>query len=101
MFLKRLTLRNIRSIRQLALDFETGSDDLRRWTILLGENGSGTSTVLKSAALVLAGSEALVELIGRPGSWVREGTREGRIGAVLETKRGDERKVELILKPNQ
>ena len=98
MFLKKIALKNIRSIKKMELDFESG-EGLRRWTILLGENGSGTSTVLRSTALVLAGSEGLVELIGRPGSWVRRGEREGRISAVLQTARGEERKIHLVLRP--
>ena len=61
MFLKRLALENVRSIRRLELDFGVEeSDQNRKWTLLLGENGAGKSTVLRAAALVMSGSDALL-----------------------------------------
>ena len=97
MFLKRLILENVRSIERLELPV-TGEGGTRKWTFLLGENGSGKSTVLKSAALVLAGSDALPELLVDPESWIRLGQEVARIQADLVTAAGEERSIYLELR---
>lgn len=51
-FLKSIELRNIGPFEHLELEFDRG------WTILLGDNGVGKSTVIKSIALAVAGEAA-------------------------------------------
>lgn len=108
MLLRQLRLENIRSIEHLVLDFErkvgAGGDGSetpagRRWTLLLGQNGSGKSTILRAIALVLAGRDALAELLVQGGTdtWIRNGAKQGRIGATLATAAGERREVELVL----
>lgn len=100
MFLRRLKLENVRSIPSLDLDFSDG-DAVRQWTLLLGSNGTGKSTILRSIALLLAGSDALPDLIGRPGRWVRYGTDQAKLTAEIVTKAGERRDVGLTLRPDQ
>ena len=83
MFLKHLSLDNVRSIEKLDLSFTHEDGMLRRWTLLLGENGTGKSTVLRAAALLLAGSEALSELLGDPDTWIRNGAEQCRMDALI------------------
>jgi len=84
MFLKHLTLDNVRAIERLDLSFTAGdATKPRRWTLLLGENGTGKSTVLRAAGLLLAGSEALPELLGDPDGWIRNGAGACRLDAVI------------------
>jgi recombinational DNA repair ATPase RecF len=45
MFLKRIKLTNIRSIKELDLSFAGADGDIRKWTLLLGENGCGKTSV--------------------------------------------------------
>lgn len=97
MFLHRLSLENIRSLSSATLDFSAPEGGVRRWTCLLGENGTGKSTVLRAAALVLAGSEGLPALLGDPARWVRLGRKSGRITAVLANQEGQQREVSLEL----
>lgn len=98
MFLKRIVLENVRSIRSLDLQLMTeDGETTRKWTFLLGENGTGKSTVLKAAALVLAGSDALSELLVDPDGWIRQGCDEATIRAELVTAEGEEREVALHL----
>lgn len=100
MFLQRIVLENVRSIEHLELPFAGpgGGGGTRKWTFLLGENGTGKSTVLRSIALVLAGSEALPELLGaNPDDWIRRGKRECAIRADLVTASGEQRSVGLRL----
>ncbi|MBV9957131.1 MAG: AAA family ATPase, partial [Acidobacteria bacterium] len=98
MFLQRLTLENVRSIEKLELPFLTEDGKVRKWTLLLGENGSGKSTVLRAISLLLAGSEALPELLKNPDEWIRLGHDEAVIHADMVTAKGQTRTAELRLR---
>ena len=97
MFLTRVEIENIRSIEHL--DLSTASTDgPRQWTLILGQNGTGKSTILRAVALALAGSDALVELVGDADDWIRRGKRTGRIKVEMVTAEGDERSAELVIR---
>lgn len=102
MFLKSIRIRNLRSLPLVDLDFSTptDADHLRKWTLLVGENGTGKSSILKAIALVLAGSECLPFLLGQPRSWVRHGAPHATIGATLQTAAGEMRDLELTIGAN-
>ncbi len=91
MALRRLHVENVRSIRHVDVDF-SGENGPRQWSILLGENGTGKTTILRCVSLVLAGSDALAELFFAPGSWIRNGEKAARIEAEFTTRRGELRK---------
>src|SRR5918993_732312 len=95
MFLTRVELANVRCIRSLTLPLATQSGVTRKWTLLLGDNGVGKSTLMRSIGLVLAGSSALAELIGDPESWIHVGEKQCTISADLETADGEARHVSL------
>ncbi|PRX20723.1 putative ATP-binding protein involved in virulence [Paraburkholderia sp. BL18I3N2] len=99
MYLVDLELTNIRAIRHMSLDFRStnGHKKTRRWTVLLGENGCGKSTVLKSIGLLLAGSEALPDLLGSTDQWIHNDAKQATISATICTAEGDERKLTLVL----
>jgi energy-coupling factor transporter ATP-binding protein EcfA2 len=99
MFLRRIVIDNVRSVKHLDLNLAAGGGDGRQWTFLLGENGTGKSTILRSIALVLAGSDALPELLGNAGDWVRFKAREARIRAELMTADGEPRSAEIVITP--
>jgi predicted ATPase len=101
MFLQKLVLENVRSIEHLEISFVKKQNEIRKWTFILGENGCGKSTILRSIALLLAGSEALPELLGNPDSWIRNGKEECSIHADLVNKEGDIRSIDLKLKRGQ
>lgn len=98
MYLSRILLNNVRSIERMTLDFGAEDGGNRRWTLLLGENGCGKSSVLRSIALLLAGSDALPELLGDPNTWIRNGAKQCRIEGELITAGGDFRKVALVIR---
>ena len=95
MFLKRIELTDVRSIEHLEISFDSGDKSPRKWTLLLGENGAGKSSVLRAVGLVVAGSEALPELLVRPDAWIRLGRNECSIEADLVTADGEERTIAL------
>src|SRR3954451_13279816 len=97
MFLRRLVLENVRSIERLDLPLAAGRDG-RKWTLLLGENGCGKSTVLRAIALLLAGSDALPELLGDVDTWIRLGHDACALEADLATAAGELRHVRLTIR---
>jgi predicted ATP-binding protein involved in virulence len=98
MFLRQLTIQNLRAIKELRLSFDSPSADARKWTLILGENGCGKSTVLRAAALLFAGSDALPHLLGGEiDSWVRFGQDQATIAAVIQTAERETREVSLRL----
>ncbi|MFP5040530.1 AAA family ATPase [Parasediminibacterium sp. JCM 36343] len=95
MFLKKLTLHNFKCLSNIELSFEKTQTTNRKWTLILGENGTGKSNILKSIALVTLGSNALGELLGNTDSWITLNEKSCTIRAVLETKKGEERIISL------
>ena len=98
-FLKRIQIENIRAIADLELDFDGEDRRTRKWTLLLGENGTGKSTLLRCIALLLCGRDALPELLGRePSIWIRSKEENARIKGVLGNAKGDRWEVTLELR---
>ncbi len=97
MFLKKLSLTNFKCLSNIELSFEKNASENRKWTIILGENGTGKSNILKSIALVTSGSNALGELLGNSDTWIKNNENSCSIIAELETKKGEERRISLFL----
>ncbi len=95
MFVRSLRLKNFRCFEELQLDFHKMGNQNRERTIILGANGTGKSNILKSLALVTAGSNALGELLGDPNDWVRFGRKECKIELEMSTQKGELRNIAL------
>ena len=100
MFLRSIELRHVRSIERLRLSFLTEDGLPRPWTLILGDNGAGKSTILRSIALLTAGSDALPEILGNPESWIRSGHNECIIRGELQTATGEIRQASITLRRN-
>lgn len=99
MYLVELEIENIRAVRHMRVDFRAATPDAktRRWTVFLGENGCGKSTILKAIALLLAGSEALPDLLGDTSQWIHNAADQAAIRATICTADGSERRISLEL----
>ncbi len=100
MFLRHLTLRNVRSIKELELDFSSPDDStkIRQWTLLLAENGTGKTCVLRSIGLLLAGFWASVpNLMADIDSWIRNGASEALMEVVIDKIKGGTLTISLRL----
>ncbi|QEC78283.1 AAA family ATPase [Mucilaginibacter ginsenosidivorax] len=98
MFLKQITLHNFKCLEDITLSFRHDGDSNRKWTLILGENGTGKSNLLKAIALITCGSNALGELLGNANSWIRNGARKCTVDAIIETKKNEERSISLTIK---
>ncbi|XQM38284.1 Putative ATP-binding protein involved in virulence [Cupriavidus sp. H19C3] len=115
MYLVKLEIRNFRAIQHMVVDFGMPGNGMagnrmtansvavkksgtRRWTVLLGENGCGKSTVLKAIGLLLAGSEALPDLLGDTDQWIHNRAKNAELKATIATVKGEERQISLILR---
>lgn len=74
--LESLRLSNIGPFREATFDFSNP------WTVLLGNNGSGKSTVLKAIALALSGEDE------KARSYARQLLRSGAASGTIEVKVG-------------
>jgi len=102
MKITRLILKNVRCYEHLDmsfLDFDKNEQEIgRARTIILGNNGTGKSTILRSIALLLSGSSALGELIGNPDKWIKHGENSCNIKATFNAANGEKRHIELMFK---
>lgn len=107
MYVRQLSIKNIRSIKQFEMKFDAAAR--AGWHVVLGSNGAGKSSVIRSLALVLAGPKEALALRQDWRTWARSGTTDGSISAEIEvgpddifTKRGKQTKTvkaELHLAP--
>ena len=99
MFLQYIRIENCRSLSDIEIDFTSTNQSVRtrKWTVLVGENGTGKSTLLKAIGLLTVGSSGLPLVLGEPRSWVRLGKKECRIQGTLVTKDGKTRQVALTI----
>ncbi|GAB4206920.1 MAG: AAA family ATPase [Roseiflexaceae bacterium] len=88
MYLRKITLRNIKCFSNIEIDFMSG-DNPRLWTAILGQNGLGKSTLLQAIGVALAGPWAVRELLPVAEGWVRFDQPYGEIDAILEWTEGD------------
>ena len=103
MFLKEIKLKNFRGFTESELSFRLAPDkkaraNNRKISLLIGQNGTGKTNLLKAIALVTVGRDALPELLGDPKSWVQNGKKECRITATVETADRAERNLHLVIK---
>jgi predicted ATP-binding protein involved in virulence len=103
MFLKNLALINFKCHQNLKLDFTCTlpKQPIRKTTIILGENGTGKSAVLKAIALVTAGSNALSSLLNNSDTWIQNKKTYCEIKATLVTAQKEERQITLHIEKGQ
>jgi predicted ATP-dependent endonuclease of OLD family len=78
MHIQKVHLKNIRSFENLEIDFGNSGAG---WHVILGTNGTGKSTLIRSIALALVGSPEAMVLGYKQSwkSWLRQGFDNGSI----------------------
>ncbi len=85
--ISKLEIKNIKCFRELVIDFKHQQID--QWTMLLGDNAIGKSTLLKCIALGLCNASdaaALTRISDMNSEFIRAGETEGSI--TIELQRG-------------
>lgn len=75
MYIKKVEIKNIRFIDK----FEMAFDNPAGWHVLIGDNGAGKSTIIRSIALALIGPEQALGLRADWRDWLRKGEEKGEI----------------------
>ena len=75
MYIKSLEIKNIRSISEFKMHFESPAG----WHVLIGDNGAGKSTIIKSIALALVGPEQALGLRADWSDWLNNQANDGQI----------------------
>ena len=78
MWIEELSIENIKCFEKCTIRFGQKTNPYR-WINLLGENGSGKSSVLQTLGILLSGPEGHPNLLARPEGWVRNETVPGKI----------------------
>lgn len=73
MFVRKVSLRNIRGFEALDFDLERPEGGGAGWTVITGDNGSGKSTLLKAIAVCLTGKDTARALQPNFHGWIRHG----------------------------
>lgn len=85
--IERVTIRNVKAIRDFELDMTTLGGGRTPWLMLLGENGTGKSTILQAIALTLCGAHAFARLgMSRevhPRDYIRYRCKTGSVAVKL------------------
>ena len=81
MHVQRLTIENIRSIRQVELDLRP--TETAGWHVILGDNGSGKSTVVRALALALMGQSNAHAARQDWSRWIAKNCDSGRVSVAV------------------
>lgn len=81
MHVRSLGIRNLRSIRKFDLELRDG--ETAGWHVVLGDNGSGKTTVVRALALALMGEKNAEAARQDWSRWLAAGKKSGRIETLL------------------
>lgn len=79
MYIKEISLYRVRNFHRFEWKLDKADDDLAGWHVLIGDNGSGKSTVLKAVALVLVGNDEAKALTDYLIGWLPTNVSAGHI----------------------
>lgn len=88
MYLRRINIENIRSIKKLNMSFP--QSDQAGWHVLIGDNGSGKSTIVKAISLALLDLNDILATRENWENWLGPENDEGKISLeILRDKKYD------------
>lgn len=75
MYIQHIEIKNIRSISHFVMDFTHPAG----WHVLIGDNGTGKSTIVRSIALALVGPEEIISVRPNWDEWLSLHSHEGSV----------------------
>ena len=80
MYLRNIRLRNIRDFEDISLDLTNEEGDPRLWTVVIGANGTGKTSLLRAIAIGLCNESDANAMLASPiGMFVTSGKTQGEI----------------------
>ena len=76
-------------------DFSRPTGTIRKWTLILGENDIGKTSILRAVALLFAGPDALRELLEKPDTLIRIGAKTCKVSATVLTGKNEAKQISL------
>ena len=89
MYLNSITIQNIRSISKFEMKFEKPAG----WHVIIGDNGSGKSTIVRSIALGIVGPNDAKALRLNLNDWVKKDTDEPSVIKLTVIKNDQDSKI--------
>lgn len=77
MYLRKVEIKNIRSIEHFTLTFEPGKE--AGWHVLIGDNGTGKTSILRAIALGLIGPHEILRIDPDWYDWLSQDKEDGKI----------------------
>jgi uncharacterized protein (TIGR02646 family) len=93
--IERIEINNFKIIEKLTIQIPAETSDKGSWLLLLGENGTGKSSILQAAALALMGKRQRSALKLNASDFVRHGKESGFVKVFLT---GSSEPIELRFK---
>ena len=93
MKISKLILENIKCFKKVKIPFEDNSSikSIKNWSLLVGDNGQGKTTILRSLAIGLCEKEGASALLAElHGGFLRDGENNGSIEVSLRDTNGEE-----------
>jgi energy-coupling factor transporter ATP-binding protein EcfA2 len=78
MYLKKVVIENVKCFGRAELDLMGSDGQPKRWNVILGENGTGKSTLLQAIAMALMGPDPANRL-ARLDGWTRSSQTRGKL----------------------
>ncbi|OIR13262.1 DNA replication and repair protein RecF [mine drainage metagenome] len=80
MYLKKIIIKDIRSIKDIEITF---NEPYNGWHVLIGDNGSGKSSIIKSICVALVGTDEAESLREDWSKWINKSAKEAQISLEL------------------
>ena len=88
MKISKLRLKNIKCFEDIELSFEDGRGGVKNWSLIVGDNGQGKTTILRSLAVGLCDKEGASGLLLELYGFLRRGKKKGSIEICLKDSDG-------------
>jgi predicted ATP-binding protein involved in virulence len=82
MYIQKAEITNIKSIEHFEIEFPNPAG----WHVLIGDNGSGKSTIVRAMALALVGVDAAIGLRDDFGKWIKDKADKGVITLNIDSE---------------
>ena len=83
MYIKSLKLEKVKGFSNLDFNFQRPDGSFAGWTVFVGGNASGKSTILKCIALAVMGPDAGRQLLGVPTGWIQDGANRASASVAI------------------